>query len=259
VTTPSGTGTSTYSNSFVVTVPPPEVTSFTPTSGPVGTSVDVHGANFTGATNVTVGVTAASFTVASDSEIHATVPSGPATGPISVTTPSGTGTSSSSFTAGVNTPPLASFTFSCSALTCSVDGSSSSDPDGSIANYAWDFGDGTNGSGTTAAHSYSRAAAYTVILTVTDNAGATATKSQAVTLIALSARGYKLKGLQKVDLSWSGDSGASFDIYRNGGKVATVQALAYTDNLNTNGTGTYAYRICVPGGSVCSNQVTVSF
>jgi DNA-binding beta-propeller fold protein YncE len=53
------------------------------------------------------------------------------------------------------------------------DGSSSSDSDGTIARYDWDFGDGStlpNG-GTTPSHTYAAAGTYTVTLTVTDNAG----------------------------------------------------------------------------------------
>ena len=42
-------------------------------------------------------------------------------------------------TAFVNQPPVASFTFACTDLACSFDGSGSSDPDGSIASYAWSW------------------------------------------------------------------------------------------------------------------------
>jgi hypothetical protein len=79
----------------------PTVTSFTPTCGPVSTSVTITGTNFTGATAVKFNGTAATtFTVNSATQITATVPSGATTGTISVTTPSGTGTSSGSFTVG---------------------------------------------------------------------------------------------------------------------------------------------------------------
>jgi serine protease len=98
-----------------------------------------------------------------------------------------------------------------------------------------------------------------VTLTVTDDAGLTASQSQVVTLIGLTASGYKVKGLQKVDLSWSGPSGASFDIYRNGAKIASVQTTSYTDNINVKGSATYTYRVCAPAASTCSNDVSVSF
>ncbi len=48
----------------------------------------------------------------------------------------------------------------------------SSDPDGSLASYAWDLGDGTKSSAASVSHTYSRAGSYTVSLTVTDNKGA---------------------------------------------------------------------------------------
>lgn len=82
----------------------------------------------------------------------------------------------------VDDAPLASFTYLCSGLTCDFDGSGSSDPDGDIARYAWDFGDGTKGSGITVTHPYSTTGSYTVTLTVKDGGGATDTDSQDITV-----------------------------------------------------------------------------
>jgi subtilisin-like proprotein convertase family protein len=76
----------------------PTITSFTPTSGPPGTSVTITGTNLTGATSVTFGGALATFTVDSATQITATVPSNAVTGPIAVTTAGGTATSSTSFT-----------------------------------------------------------------------------------------------------------------------------------------------------------------
>jgi hypothetical protein len=90
----------------------PTVSGFTPTSGPVGTSVTINGSHFTGATAVAFGTTnATSYTVNSDSQITATVPTGASTGAISVTAPGGTGSSSGTFnvTSGNSTPSIASF------------------------------------------------------------------------------------------------------------------------------------------------------
>ena len=80
-------------------------------------------------------------------------------------------------------PPVASFTSSCTGVSCAFDGSSSSDPDGTIVSYSWNFGDGTTGAGTTVSHTYSTTGDYTVTLTVTDNVGAKGTQSKNVTAI----------------------------------------------------------------------------
>jgi uncharacterized repeat protein (TIGR03803 family) len=78
----------------------PQITSFSPTSGPVGTRVTITGESFTGATSLTFGGVEAKFTVDSYTQITATVPTGVKTGKvdIDVTTPGGTATSSSPFT-----------------------------------------------------------------------------------------------------------------------------------------------------------------
>jgi PKD repeat protein len=62
------------------------------------------------------------------------------------------------------------------------DGSGSSDPDGTIVSYMWDFGDGSTGSGVSPSHTYAATGTYTVNLTVTDDDGATDTASTAATV-----------------------------------------------------------------------------
>ena len=92
---------------------PPTITSFTPASGPTGTSVTISGTNFTGATTVRfnggTGVSA-SFTVSSATAIQATVPAGATTGPLTVTTPGGTAPSAGAFT--VSGPRVAACSYS---------------------------------------------------------------------------------------------------------------------------------------------------
>jgi PKD repeat protein len=78
-------------------------------------------------------------------------------------------------------PPLASFTASMDNLTGSFDASGSSDPDGTITDYAWDFGDGATSTRAAPNHTYTTAGSYPVTLTVTDNSGATASTTKTVT------------------------------------------------------------------------------
>ena len=83
-----------------------------------------------------------------------------------------------------NQPPTASLTSSCADLVCSFDGTASTDPDGTIAAFAWDFGDGATATGATASHTYATAGTYTARLTVTDNGGATGAASKVITVTA---------------------------------------------------------------------------
>ncbi|HEY1739601.1 MAG TPA: PKD domain-containing protein, partial [Acidimicrobiia bacterium] len=80
-------------------------------------------------------------------------------------------------------PPIAKFTAGCTKRSCSFDAGPSHDPDGSIVNYAWDFGDGTTASGITTSHDYTANGSYTVQLTVTDNLGSTGVVAQSVSAV----------------------------------------------------------------------------
>ncbi len=117
VTTVGGAATS--ATDFVVrwepVTPAPSVAAFLPLRGFPGTVVSVTGAGFAGATSVTFGGVAASFAVISDAEITAAVPTGAASGPVTVTGPDGAGTSVTSFT--VLVPITASVTLKVSRTT----------------------------------------------------------------------------------------------------------------------------------------------
>ncbi|MDP9330330.1 MAG: hypothetical protein M3P11_06825 [Actinomycetota bacterium] len=106
----SGTGQYKYwHNEFLPTgtAPSPTISGFSPGSGPVGTSVTITGSNLTGASAMNFfNNVSASFTVDSDTQITATVPSGATTGPISVTTLGGTATSSTNFTVSASAPTI---------------------------------------------------------------------------------------------------------------------------------------------------------
>ena len=87
------------------TPPPPAITSLSPGSGNVGSSVVLTGTNFVFATNVTFNGTSASFSIDSTTQITAVVPAGATTGTLQVRTLGGTATSASSFVVGSSTGP----------------------------------------------------------------------------------------------------------------------------------------------------------
>ena len=83
-----------------------------------------------------------------------------------------------------NQAPTAAFDAKPTDLQVAVDASASADADGTVASYAWDFGDGGTATGAKATHAYARAGTYPVRLTVTDDSGATAVKTADVTVVA---------------------------------------------------------------------------
>ncbi len=102
LSSPSGATISDGSGTGVIVdddvAPAPAVASFTPTQGPAGTLVSVSGQHFLGTTEVSVGGVAASFTLVSDTLVRFTVPGNARSGPVRVTSGTGTGESASSFT-----------------------------------------------------------------------------------------------------------------------------------------------------------------
>ena len=159
-------------------------------------------------------------------------------------------------------------------LVVNFDSAGSSDPDGSIASYAWAFGDGGTGTGATTSHTYQNPGSYTAVLTVTDNLGATGTASVAITattnpniinaptnLIGKGSRG-------SVMLSWRDNSNneAGFYVERapsgssNFVQIGTTAANAISFK-DTVGRGNYVYRVRAFNGSATSaysNSVTVN-
>lgn len=98
ITVTDSEGTASSLLPFTVTgALPVSISSVTPGRGSVGTSVTIGGTGLTGATSVKFNGTEATFSVGSDGQITAEVPRGATTGPITITTPLGTATSSRNF------------------------------------------------------------------------------------------------------------------------------------------------------------------
>jgi subtilisin family serine protease len=78
--------------------------------------------------------------------------------------------------------------------------------------------------------------------------------------LTLNASGYKVKGTQRVDLTWSGTASTNVDVYQDGSlNVTTANDGDLTINLNTKGGGTYTFQVCEEGTSTCSETATVVF
>lgn len=162
-----------------------------------------------------------------------------------------------------NAPPSAAFTTSCAGLACTFT-DASRDADGAVVAWSWNFGDFTSSTERSPTHAYAMSGTYTVILTVTDDRGAQSIRpinlvvGAQAPVIEVWVRGRREKGKAYADLTWSGASGASVDVWRNGAKlVTTANDGAHTDALGK--AGTFSYKVCEVGTTVCSAPATVTF
>ena len=101
ITVMAAAGTATSPNPFTVQ---PTITSFTPSSGPIGTPVTITGSGFTGVTTVTFNSVSATFSFTDDAHVTAYAPGG-GSGTIILTTPGGSATSANSFTVTASPKP----------------------------------------------------------------------------------------------------------------------------------------------------------
>jgi len=87
-------------------------------------------------------------------------------------------------------------------LTVSFVGSSSYDPDGAIASYLWNFGDGTSSTLSNVSHTYSTAGTYNASLTVTDNSGAQSVGTVTIVVSAVPVTSTKTVNVSSMAISW---------------------------------------------------------
>jgi PKD repeat protein len=149
--------------------------------------------------------------------------------------------------------PVAAFSATMSGLNASVNGSASTDLDGSITGYSWNWGDGTaTSTGVTATHSYATPGTYVVTLTVTDNSGKTSKVSNKVIASDITAPATPAaptltsRTPSSVTLSWPATTDnvgvTQYQVYRNGTAVGTTTSLSYTDSGLAAGTS-YSYSV----------------
>jgi hypothetical protein len=113
----------------------------------------------------------------------------------------------------------------------------------------------------TAAATATPTATATATATATPTVTPTATPTPTPGQITLTASGRKVRGIDTVDLFWSGATSANVDIYRNSVVIAIVpnNPGSYTDSTGQRGPATFTYKVCEAGTNTCSNQVTVTF
>ncbi|HXW04556.1 MAG TPA: M36 family metallopeptidase [Vicinamibacterales bacterium] len=153
----------------------------------------------------------------------------------------------------------------------SFSGSASDAEDGSLSSaLVWTSSrDGQIGTGASFSRADLSVGTHTIAASVTDSGNLTGSAGISITItetlpppsgITLTAAGYKVKGVRHADLSWSGASGTHIEVYRNGVlQYTTANDGAHTDVEGGKGGGTFTYKVCEIGGSVCSPTVTVVY
>jgi PKD repeat protein len=160
-----------------------------------------------------------------------------------------------------NVAPRADFAVSCSLGHCGFDGRASQDPDGQIASYAWNFGDGRTASSSQPVHEFAKAGTYEITLTVTDDLGMTDSQSQTIEVgkspITLHVDNSGAGAKTLVVLKWSGAESLSVDLYRDGKLLTRIPNNGlHIDKLRTKKSiKKLSYRLCEQDSDFCSSEV----
>jgi PKD repeat protein/DNA-binding transcriptional ArsR family regulator len=157
---------------------------------------------------------------------------------------------------GGNQPPIADAQGPYSGyreITITFNGTQSYDPDGTIIQYLWDFGDENTSPNQIPTHTYTTIGNYTVTLTVTDNLNATDTDTTYILIINDNEPPSKVTGLTvadakdgKLNLAWNNANDNvevhHYKIYRNNTFLINRTTLTYQDTGLVNGL-TYTYQV----------------
>jgi len=172
----------------------------------------------------------------------------------------GTATQLITVTATPNVSPTASIQTVAVAgtipLTVTFSGAGSTDPDGTIASYAWDFGNSTSATGASAQAVYTSAGTYTVTLTVTDDDGATGTQQVAIE-VSLDPNIAPSAAFSTSVISGSAPLAVSFDGSASSDVDGTIATYAWNFGNGQNAAGaTAAVTYNLPGTYIATLTVT---
>ncbi len=158
-----------------------------------------------------------------------------------------------------NQPPNASFTATPTTAQpnewVSFDASASGDPDGTITDYAWAFGDGTTGTGRTTFHRYTSPGTYSVRLTVTDDDSASDTETRQIVVQATAAPDLTVTSLAFSPSSPTVGQTLTFTFtIRNAG---TASAGTFRVRLQGSGSSTQTYISSLAAGASRTTSLTL--
>lgn len=168
----------------------------------------------------------------------------------------------------VNELPVADFTFDVNNLTVEFNASASDDPDGSIANYSWSFGDESLGYGAAVTHDFADNGTYTTELTVTDDKGGKNSSKKSVS-VSITVKPVASDPEAKIETlskdNWTVTlSGAKSKAYDGGtivsyawdfgdGSTGTGVEVSHTYDAN----GTYTVMLTVTDDKDAANSTSV--
>ncbi len=150
-----------------------------------------------------------------------------------------------------NTPPVAVANGPYSGNTgtgIQFSSAGSSDSDGTIATYSWNFGDGNTSSQANPSHTYNAAGSYTAQLTITDNLGATDMATASVTVTNVAGAGVLFSEIF-YDTPGTDSQEEWIEIYNSTGADVDVSGWTITDNNGTGSTYTFPSNTVVLNGT----------
>jgi len=124
------------------------------------------------------------------------------------------------------------------------DGTASFDPDGTITNFAWTFGDGTTGSGSVTTHAYASFGSFNITLVVTDNVGLSGVAGATITVLPP-------PGAHASFFQWSVRAQFKKFSITNQGPTEPIEAFA----VNDGNVSVWAYTRFIVTGDSGVNQV----